>query len=406
MTHRSAGREMAELVQRRLGPRGPRSERSIAEKAGHEHAVHLTDFLFRRLGTAWSGPIEPADLSSAAADLGRQLGWDTARQEAEVAEFRSEWQEFRGPGTQRRKSRRSGLTTAARRSCDGPEATMIRTNDGPPQAASLQVGMVGSGRMAGILLRAASRFAPWCALRISGRNPGSCDDLLRQVPSLTILPSDELARLSDLVILAVPPEAYREVLSPMADWLAPDAIVVSLTNGVALSSLAELCSNPIVKVIPSVAHEVGRGVALVMAGPRAGAAEIARTTRLFGAFSRPVVVEDRDSRVASNIAGSFVALGAALTEMFVDANASRAVAIDRDELLGMAAETLAAIAALTGEGRSFADIVYDTATPGGTTEAALEVLLAGFPGIATAIVEATFRRQSVMQAGVPPFRDR
>jgi pyrroline-5-carboxylate reductase len=255
----------------------------------------------------------------------------------------------------------------------GPEAIMIKENDGPRQAPSIQVGMVGTGRMAGILLRAASRFAPLCALRLSGRNPASCEALLRQVPSLTILPSDDLARLSDLVILAVPPEAYRDVLAPMADSLAPDAIVVSLTNGVALFSLAEFCSNPIVKVIPSVAHEVGRGVALVIAGPRAGAAEIARTTRLFGAFSLPVVVEDRDSRVASNIAGSFVALGAALTDMFVDANAARAVAMDRDKLRGIAAETLAAIAALTREGRSFADIVYDTATPG-VAQTAVEAL--------------------------------
>jgi hypothetical protein len=97
MTHRSAGREMAQLVQRRLGPPGPRSDGLVTENAGHEHAVHLTDFLFRRLGTAWSGPIGQTDLSTAAANLGRQLGWDTARQAAEVSEFRSEWQELFGP---------------------------------------------------------------------------------------------------------------------------------------------------------------------------------------------------------------------------------------------------------------------------------------------------------------------
>ena len=272
-------------------------------------------------------------------------------------------------------------------------------------SSPIQVGIVGTGRMAGILLRASARYAPSCILRLAGRNPASCETLRRQVPSCAIVSAEDLARLSDIVILAVPPEACRPVLASLTDRLAPAAIVVCMANGVPLSSLADVCANPIVKVIPTVAHEVGRGVALVVAGPGAGAAEIARTTSVFGAFSRPVVVDDSDNRIASNVAGSFVALAAAMTEMFVAANAARATTLDEAELRGMAAETLGAISALVRDGHGFSDIVHATATPGGTTEAALQVLSAEFPPIATAMVDATFRRQAAMQAGATRARE-
>ncbi len=77
MTHRSAARELTRLVAQRLQPsRAPRTPDYAppAERRGAEHAATLSDELFRRRGTAWSGPVDADDLGSAASELGAILG--------------------------------------------------------------------------------------------------------------------------------------------------------------------------------------------------------------------------------------------------------------------------------------------------------------------------------------------
>src|SRR5205085_838154 len=79
MTHRSAARELTRLVaQRLLAPGAPQSPDYAppSRRHGTEHAATLSDEMFRRRGTAWSGPVTPEDLFEVAADLGAMLGWD------------------------------------------------------------------------------------------------------------------------------------------------------------------------------------------------------------------------------------------------------------------------------------------------------------------------------------------
>ena len=59
MTHRSAGREMTRLVAQRLAPSRAAKAPDYAtrERDGAEHAMTVADVIFRRGGTAWTGPV-------------------------------------------------------------------------------------------------------------------------------------------------------------------------------------------------------------------------------------------------------------------------------------------------------------------------------------------------------------
>jgi glycerol-3-phosphate dehydrogenase len=97
MTHRSAARELTRLVAQRLGPSRaphPPSYAPPAERCGVEHAVTLSDELFRRRGTAWSGPLDAEDISSAATELGAMLAWDETRVADEKRRFEAEWNDL------------------------------------------------------------------------------------------------------------------------------------------------------------------------------------------------------------------------------------------------------------------------------------------------------------------------
>ena len=260
----------------------------------------------------------------------------------------------------------------------------------------LKVGIVGTGRLGSMLLRAAARSAQETLLYAAGRYQGQLAAMQREIPSLTVAEIDSVASAAELLILCVPPDAYGALLRQCSGCLLESSIVVSVTNGVPLEAIGDLVPNPVVKVIPTMAHAVGRGIALVTPGPRAEPSHVERVRRFFGAFSKPILIDDRDSRVASNVAGSWLALLAAMCAMFVRANETRAVALNREALETMMTESVGAVSELLAGGFSCDDIVQGTATPGGTTEAALQILQERFPMLATAMVEETFRRQAIM----------
>ncbi|MBK8741430.1 MAG: NAD(P)-binding domain-containing protein [Betaproteobacteria bacterium] len=267
-----------------------------------------------------------------------------------------------------------------------------------------RLGIIGTGRLGATLLRAAAIHAPAIGLAAASRDPARVAALQREIPRLAAASPEDLARACDLVVLCVPNDACLPLAERIAGHLGPGAIVISVSNTVPLAAIAERVRVPVVKVIPTLAHVVGRGVALLVAGPGAGPAHVEAVRGVFAHFSLPLLIDERDARVASNVGGSALALFAALCDMFVAANAARAQTLERATLDAMMAETAAAVAALAQAGHGWNDIVGATATPGGMTHAALEILASGFPRIAEDMVEATFATQAALakRAGGAP----
>jgi competence protein ComER len=263
------------------------------------------------------------------------------------------------------------------------------------------LGIIGTGRLGTALLRAAGTHAPELRLIVASRDPSQTEKLRCEMPGLTATSPEDLVRAADLVVLCVPPGAYLSLCDRLAPHLGSRAIVISVANSVSLDAIAESVRRPVVKVIPTLAHVVGRGVSLLVAGPGAEAEHMDAVRRVFARFSVPMVIDARDDRVASNVAGSALALFAALCDAFVSANMARAEALGRPVLDAMMAETAGAVAALAGAGHDWSDIVRATATPGGMTEAALDVLTNRFPQIAEEMVAATFARQAEIQIRKP-----
>ncbi len=257
--------------------------------------------------------------------------------------------------------------------------------------------VMGTGRLAGTLSRASLRAPSLDEVAVMGRDPAARDRLVAANPGLGAGDPDFASR-ADLVVLAVAPQAYREVVEAIAPHLPRSAILVSVTNGVSLEEMGGWTSNPVVKVIPTIAQTVGRGATLVVPGPRATPADVASVTAWLGRFSLPVEIREIDSRVASNVAGSAVAILACFARAFLAANAKRAHAVGQASLDAMMAETLIAVGELARAGISFDEIVASTATPGGVTEAALQPLAGTIETVCRAMVEASFERQAELQA--------
>lgn len=262
---------------------------------------------------------------------------------------------------------------------------------------ALTILIAGTGRLATVLAKAASRASASDTIAVVGRNREARDALVAEVPGLQPGEPDWASR-ADLLILAVSPHAYRDVLAAFAPHLAPKTVIVSVTNGVALETLGQWTAHPVVKAIPTIAQAIGCGAVPVVAGPAATPADIALVKGWFSRFSLPVDVNEADIRVASNVAGSAIAVLALFARAFASANAARTDAISPTALDMMIAESLIATGELLRQGHSYETIIDSTATPLGVTEALMRPLAEVAPDVCGRMVEAGFVRQSELQS--------
>jgi glycerol-3-phosphate dehydrogenase len=113
MTHRSGAREIVRLVAQRIAPSGPAGTPDYAppatDRGGLDHAETLSDVLFRRRGTAWSGSRQEEQapreqgreedaLTAVAAEIAAILHWDERRAARELADHRAELATLFRPG--------------------------------------------------------------------------------------------------------------------------------------------------------------------------------------------------------------------------------------------------------------------------------------------------------------------
>ncbi|MEV3937975.1 pyrroline-5-carboxylate reductase [Glycomyces sp. NPDC049804] len=177
---------------------------------------------------------------------------------------------------------------------------------------------------------------------------------------------------ADVVIVAVPPVAVGPLLAAIGPHLEPDAIVVSLAAGVPLARLAERLPKGItaVRAMTNIAARARRAATALAATEGADLTEI---EDLFDRIGVTVTADESMMDIISAVAGSGPAflyyLADAMTGAAVDggmeADAARVLV---DQML------LGACLHLQDSDEPPAALLERIATPGGTTEAALESL--------------------------------
>lgn len=253
--------------------------------------------------------------------------------------------------------------------------------------------MLGAGRMGGAILdgwRRAQAFRP-AELMICDPAPGPSAVSASDAGARLNPPDSDLAQ-ARTVVLAVKPQVWADIAAEYVPWLAADAVVVSIAAGVRSGEISkEFGGRCVARVMPTTAAAIGQGTASVYADdPRA----LARAHALFEPLGAVVDLTDEDHmHAATAVSGS----GPAYLYAFVEAleGAAVAVGLPPREAAHLARSTLTGAAALLADGDALpADLRRQVTSPGGTTEAALNVLLsdAGLPQLLREAVAAAVRR--------------
>lgn len=198
-------------------------------------------------------------------------------------------------------------------------------------------------------------------------------------------PSDAEVAAAKTVVLAVKPQLWRDAAAEMSALLAPDIVVVSIAAGVKAEDIASaFAGRRVARVMPTTAVAIGQGTASIYADdPNARATALA----LFEPLGVVVPLADENAmHAATAVSGSAPAYLYAFIESLEAAGINAGLSPEDASHLARSTVTGAA-ALLAASGEEPTELRRQVTSPGGTTEAALNVLL-GAKGLQVLMREA------------------
>ena len=259
--------------------------------------------------------------------------------------------------------------------------------------------LVGCGKMGGALL------GGWIA---AGLSPSAVavvepvDAMVRAARDAhTVTVAADIADLDPgfvprIVVLAVKPQVMAAVVPPYRRFAGPDTVFLSIAAGQSIADLAGHlgAGAAIVRAMPNTPAAVGRGISVLCPNPAVTAAQLEACRALLATVGEALAIDDEGLMDAvTAVSGS----GPAYVFLLVECLARAGVEAELPAALAarLALATVAGAGALAAQSdESPATLRQNVTSPGGTTQAALEVLMAddGLAPLMARAVDAATRR--------------
>jgi pyrroline-5-carboxylate reductase len=181
----------------------------------------------------------------------------------------------------------------------------------------------------------------------------------------------------DAVIFAVKPQILDDVLPEYRRWVGPQTLFLSIVAGKTMAGITRhLGEAALVRTMPNTPAAIGRGITVACAGPGVTAAQRGYSERLLAAIGESAWVEDEALLDAvTAVSGSGPAYVFLLIEALARAGEAEGLPAELARRLALATVAGSAeLARLSPESPS--QLRENVTSPGGTTRAALDVLMA------------------------------
>jgi pyrroline-5-carboxylate reductase len=254
--------------------------------------------------------------------------------------------------------------------------------------------LAGAGKMGGAML------SGWLAQgldanRVAVIEPYPSDDikpLAAKGVRLNPAPQD-IGRVAALVV-ALKPQMFREAGPGLRPFVESNTLVVSIMAGTTIASLGEVCGGAVVRAMPNTPAAIGRGITVAVAAKNVSAAQRAIADALLRATGTVEWANDETLMDAvTAVSGSGPAYVFLLAEEL--ARAGVEAGLPPELATKLARETVAGAGELLRRSDlDSATLRQNVSSPGGTTVAALEVLMGenGMQSLLTRAVAAATKR--------------
>jgi pyrroline-5-carboxylate reductase len=255
--------------------------------------------------------------------------------------------------------------------------------------------LVGAGKMGGALLQGWVRLG-LDARKVTVLEPQPSRDIIAFKRRGILLNPDARAKAqAAVIVLAIKPQSAPDVLPGLLPLLGPKTLVVSIMAGRTLHFLEHsLPKAAIVRAMPNTPAAIGRGITVACPNARVSAAQRAIAHTLLAATGAVEwVASESLMNAVTAVSGSGPAYVFLLAETL--AHAGRAAGLPTTLAEKLARATVAGAGELLHRSElDAATLRANVTSPGGTTAAALDVLMAenGLEALLTRAVIAATRR--------------
>lgn len=255
--------------------------------------------------------------------------------------------------------------------------------------------LAGAGRMGSAMARGWIQDLGAAGVgRLSVIEPSPGTDVVEAANAKLIILNPP-AEPADILVLAMKPQGFSAAVDGLKAWVSPQTLVVSIMAGVTIARISSALSCPkVARAMPNTPGAIGMGATAFALSPACGEEEGAATARLLeplGLVVGPLKEDQMDAVTA--VSGSGPAYVFLLVEAL--AAAGRSAGLSEETANALARETIIGAGALLGEfAESPAELRKQVTSPGGTTAAALDVLMSagGMPDLMRKAVDAAVRR--------------
>lgn len=184
----------------------------------------------------------------------------------------------------------------------------------------LKVGVIGTGNMGSILIRALVEAGAVASehLVMTNRTLAKAMHIQHDYPQIQVAECPETVALeTDVIFICVKPHDIHPLLQKINPMLDNEKIIVSITSPVSVEQLSAACDAQAVRMIPSITNRALAGVSLVTFADNVTTKSREVLLGLFRKFSEPILIDEAITRVASDIVSCGPAFISYLLQRFI-----------------------------------------------------------------------------------------
>jgi pyrroline-5-carboxylate reductase len=233
-----------------------------------------------------------------------------------------------------------------------------------------RLAVLGAGKIGGIVLRAflEQKLVPPKHVHATVKHADKARALAKQLGITASTDNRAAVRDADIILLAVKPQAVREILEEIKPEMKSGKMIVSVVASVSTQHMEKILGLdlPVIRAMPNTPCAIGCGMTGLAKGVHAGKDHLEIAQAMFEAVGRAVVVDEKQIDAVTGLSASGTAFIYIILESLAEGGVK--VGLPRDVSTLLAAQTMMGAARMVLDTGDHPALLKDAVTtPAGST---------------------------------------
>jgi pyrroline-5-carboxylate reductase len=242
-----------------------------------------------------------------------------------------------------------------------------------------ELGIIGAGNMAEAIARSviAGGVIGKEQIVAADVSPARREVFAKQIGVRAVEKNEEAVRGATLVLLSVKPQQMKEVLSGIVSAISTETLMVSIAAGISSAFIEKNLGGAkawrVIRAMPNTPMLMGKGMVALARGKNATERDLTTARRIFEAGATVLQLDEAKMDAVTAMSGSGPAYFFYLVEQMIEAGLTLGLSPKEAQVLAIRT-CIGAAAMLEASKESPQELRKKVTSPGGTTQAAIELM--------------------------------